>query len=84
MRKTGKRFNKNNETEKSTPAQEEEEQEVVVERPKMVTPFFKRESKVAESTAKPDPVPKATSTHKIETVPIPPKTNLNLSELIPQ
>ena len=52
MRKTGKRFNKNNEIEKSTPAHEEGQEEVM-ERPNMVTPFFKRETKVIESTANP-------------------------------
>jgi hypothetical protein len=81
MRKTGKRFNKNNE---DKTAAAEAEEEAMPERPKMLTPFFKRESKVGESTAKPEPPRKETSTAK-ETMPqkVPERTNLNLSELIP-
>lgn len=54
------------------------------ERPKMVTPFFKRESKVVELTAKPETAGKELSKPK-EPLPqkAPERTNLNLSELIP-
>lgn len=74
MRKTGKRFGKQGEAagSESKISVEVGTEEAVFDKTKMATPFFKKETRVAESTAKQEPAPKQEDSWKIEKQSVPP------------